>query len=160
MTEIRVKVADFAVSAESGVLATIGLGSCVAIALYDPQAGVGGLAHILLPSVAMSRERGNRAKFAGTAVPLLVEQMQSLGARAPRLRAKLVGGSSMFASLVPTPGLQIGERNVMAARDALARAGISLVAQDVGGDHGRSVYFHVADGSLVVRSLRKGNVVL
>ncbi|HEU4566143.1 MAG TPA: chemotaxis protein CheD [Gemmatimonadaceae bacterium] len=158
--QIRVKVADFAVSAEPVTLVTIGLGSCVAVALHDASAGVGGLAHVLLPSESMSRDRGNRAKFAGTAVPLLVERMQALGARTARLQAKLAGGSSMFSTLTPAGGLQMGERNVLAVREALARMGIPIAAQDVGGEHGRSVYFSVGDGAMLVRSIKMGNVVL
>ncbi|HJU65621.1 MAG TPA: hypothetical protein VJ596_08080, partial [Gemmatimonadaceae bacterium] len=67
---------------------------------------------------------------------------------------------SMFTSLVPTGTIQMGERNVLATRQALERAGIPLVAEDVGGGHGRSVYFHLCDGRVEVRSLVKGNAVL
>ncbi len=160
MTEIRVRVADYAVAATPESIVTIGLGSCVAITLHDAVAGIGGLAHVLLPSEAMSRERENRAKFAGTAVPLLIEQMQARGARLARMQAKLAGGAAMFASLIATPGLQMGERNVMAARAALQLAGIPLVGQDVGGDFGRSVFFTVADGLVRVRSVRRGEIVV
>lgn len=160
MTEIRVHVADFAIAAAPAVIATIGLGSCVAVALHDAQASLGGLAHVLLPSEAMSRERENRAKFAGTAVPLLIEQMVANGARLTRLRAKLAGGAAMFSSLVQSPGLQMGERNVLACQAALRAAGIPLVGQDVGGDFGRSVYFSVADGALRVRSVRRGEIIV
>jgi chemotaxis protein CheD len=160
VTEIRVRVADYAVAATPELIVTIGLGSCVAITLHDAVAGIGGLAHVLLPSEAMSRERGNRAKFAGTAVPLLIEQMQARGARLPRMQAKLAGGAAMFASLIASPGLQMGERNVMAARAALQVAGIPLVGQDVGGDFGRSVFFTVADGLMRVRSVRRGEIVV
>jgi chemotaxis protein CheD len=158
--EVRLKVADLAVSAEPVVLATIGLGSCVAVALYDRVAAIGGLAHILLPALGMSRDRANRAKFAGTAVPLLVERMQALGARPSRLEARIAGGARMFSALLPASGLQIGDRNVLAVRDALARAAIPIAGEDVGGEHGRSVYLHVADGRVIVKSLRKGNVEL
>lgn len=160
MSEIRVRVADYAVSAAPDVLVTIGLGSCVAISLHDPVAGVGGLAHILLPSEAMSRERENRAKFAGTAVPLLIEHMLTLGARHARLQAKLAGGAAMFAALVTSQTLQMGERNVIACRAALQAAGVPVVGQDVGGDFGRSVYFNVADGVMRVRSVRRGELVV
>jgi chemotaxis protein CheD len=159
-TEIRVKVADLAVADASGLLVTVGLGSCVAIVLHDAQAQVGGLAHVLLPSTGMSQDRTNRAKFPSTAVPLLCERMQALGARTGRIRARIVGGASMFTSLLSATGLQIGERNVVATRAALERAGIPIVAQEVGGDYGRSVYFHVRDGRLIVKSLRAGHVVL
>jgi chemotaxis protein CheD len=159
-TEVRVKVADYAVAGGSTLLITVGLGSCVAIALHDPQAHVGGLAHVLLPSTGMSQDRSNRAKFPSTAVPLLCDRMQALGARTGRLRAKIVGGASMFTSLLSASGLQIGERNVVATRAALEHAGIPIIAQEVGGDYGRSVYFHVDDGRLVVKSLKAGHVVL
>ena len=158
--EIRVKVADFAVADARAMLVTVGLGSCVAIALYDPQVRVGGLAHVLLPSTGMSQDRTNRAKFPSTAVPLLCERMQALGARTGRMRAKIVGGASMFTSLLSATGLQIGERNVVATRAALEHAGIPIVGQEVGGDYGRSVYFDVHDGSVTIKSLRTGHVVL
>jgi len=160
VTETRVRVADAAVLRGVGILSTVGLGSCVAIALYDPEAAVGGLAHIMLPSETMSKDRCNRAKFPSSAVPLLLERMRGLGARDERIRARIVGGASMFTSLLPAGGLQMGERNLLATRTALARAQIPIIAEEVGGEHGRSVYLHVGDGRLEVRSMMRGNVVL
>ena len=159
-TEIRVKVAECAVGRDEQTLITIGLGSCVAIALYDATARVGGLAHTLLPDETMARDRANPAKFAASAVTLLLAEMTRLGADAKRIRAKLVGGASMFANLLPAGGINIGDRNVAAARRALERNGIRIVAEDVGSDHGRSVHFHLDDGRVEVRSLKKGNRVL
>jgi len=160
VSEILVRVADAATAQGGTVLRTVGLGSCVAIVLHDAEARVGGLAHILLPSQSLSRDRENRAKFPGTAVPFLLEQMCALGARAERVTAKIAGGASMFGTLLPSSTLQMGERNVLATREALEHAKIPLVAQEVGGDHGRSVYFHVNSGTVEVRSLSKGDVVL
>ena len=159
MSEIRVRVADWAVGAGDDVLATIGLGSCVAIMLHDAAARIGALAHVLLPSEGLSRDGGNRAKFPSTAVPLLIQEMRKRGARGP-YTAKLAGGSSMFASLIPAGAINMGERNIAATREALTEAGVSIVKSDVGGDHGRSVFFHVADGRVVVRSLKRGELVL
>jgi len=159
-TEIRVKVADCAVGRDDQTLITIGLGSCVAIMLYDEVARVGGLAHTLLPDESMARDRSNPAKFAASAVALLLAEMTRLGADARRLRAKLVGGSSMFANLIPAGGINIGDRNVAAARQALRASVVPIVAEDVGSDHGRSVHFFLDDGRVEVRSLKKGNRVL
>lgn len=153
------KVADFAVGRGDGVISTIGLGSCVAIVIYDRQTRVGGMAHVLLPSEGLSRDKENRAKFPGTAVPLLLEEMKKLGARGP-YTAKIAGGSSMFGALLPAGGINMGERNVVSARQALSEAGIPLAAQDVGGDYGRSVYFHLDDGRVLVRSLKSGDRAL
>jgi chemotaxis protein CheD len=157
--EIRVKVADYAVAA-AGTIATIGLGSCVAIVLYDPEARVGGLAHVLLPSETMSRDKSNPAKFPTTAVPLVMEEMRRLGAVAARVRAKIVGGASMFGNLMPPGGINIGERNVNAVREVLAVANVPIIAEDTGSDYGRSVYLFLGDGRVEVRSLRKGSRVL
>jgi chemotaxis protein CheD len=158
VTDVRVRVADLAAATE-GTLTTLGLGSCVAIALHDPVARVGGLAHILLPDITMARDRSNPAKFPSTAVPALVIRMTALGAQTARIRAKIVGGASMFASLLPRNGLNVGERNVAAARAALSAAGIDLVGEEVGADHGRNVVLYVDDGRVEVRSLKKGTRV-
>jgi chemotaxis protein CheD len=160
IAEIRVKVADYAVSRGPQIIATIGLGSCVAIALYDRDTQIGGLAHILLPNQAMSRETANPAKFPETIVPLMLEQMREMGTRHARVEAKIVGGASMFGQLVSATGINVGERNVVATRDALAASGVPIVAEDTGLDYGRSVYFHLADGRLEVRSLKKGDRVI
>jgi len=158
--EIRVKVADFAVARDEQTLITIGLGSCVAIMLYDAAARIGGLAHTLLPDESMARDRSNPAKFAASAVTLLLAEMTRLGADARRVRAKLVGGASMFSNLLPKGSINIGDRNVLAARQALGRCDVPIDAEDVGSDHGRSVHFYLEDGRVEVRSLKKGNRVI
>jgi chemotaxis protein CheD len=158
--QIFVKVAHHATGGAGDVLVTLGLGSCVAIVLHDGKAKVGGLAHALLPEPALARDRHNYAKFASTAVPMLVEEMEALGARARRLEARLVGGASMFATLMVPGSLNMGERNIRAAREALRKAAIPLLGEAVGGDFGRSVRFTVAEGRTVVSSVGKADVVL
>jgi chemotaxis protein CheD len=157
--EIRVKVADYAV-AGAGTISTIGLGSCVAIILYDAVAHVGGMAHVLLPHATMSRDQSNPAKFPSSVVPLLLDEMGLLGSKRERVRAKIVGGASMFANLIPSGGINIGERNIVAVRAVLSEVKIPIVAEDVGSDHGRSVFFFLDDGRVEVRSLKKGSRVL
>ena len=157
--DIRVRVADYAVTAD-GTISTIGLGSCVAIVLYDGVARVGGLAHVLLPYESMSRDRSNPAKFPATIVPIMLSDMRQLGARHERIRAKIVGGASMFGNIMPSGGINIGERNVVAVRETLADAKVPIIAEDTGADYGRSVYLFVDDGRVEVRSLRKGSRVL
>lgn len=159
MNEIRVKVADYAVGQGDMVLSSVGLGSCIAIALWDPRTAIGGLAHILVPTPSLARDTSNPAKFPSTAIPLLVEEMRRRGASAD-IAAKIAGGASMFASLLAPGSTNMGERNAVATRQALDDAGVRLVAEDCGGEHGRSVYFHLRDGALHVRSLKVGDRVL
>ena len=155
--ECIVKVADWAAERGESVLVTLGLGSCVAIMLHDPGAGAGGgagaMAHVLLPSRSLSRDTTNPAKFPETAVPFLIERLSALGADPRRLVAKLAGGASMFAQLMTPGSLQMGERNIVAARSVLRAAGIPIAAEAVGGGSGRSVRFYVADGRVEIRSV-------
>lgn len=160
MTEILVRVADLNVGGVDDVLVTVGLGSCVAIALYDAVARVGGLAHILLPSPALSRETDNAAKFPQLALPRLVELMAARGASSKRIAARIAGGASMFANLAPSGTIQMGERNVVATRQALSASGVPLVGEAVGGDFGRTVRLFVADGRLEVSSVAHGTQIL
>lgn len=155
-----VKVAQAAVGGPDDTLVTLGLGSCVAILLHDAEARVGGLAHVLLPEPALSRDQSNASKFATTAVPALVQEMARMGARPGRLKARLVGGAAMFQTLMVPGSLNMGARNINASRQALEDAGIPVVAEEVGGDYGRSVRFYVGAGKTTVSSVGKADVVL
>ena len=142
------------------VLSVLGLGSCVVVVLYDREARIGGLAHILLPDPSHSQQRQIPWRFATTAVPALLAELETAGANRRRITARIVGGAGMLPELVPPDGIRIGERNVAAARSALARHGIEIVAEDVGGDNGRSLRFHLEDGRVRVTRHGKSHVEL
>jgi chemotaxis protein CheD len=154
--EIIVKVADLRYGPGNDILVTIGLGSCVGIVLYDATAHVGGLAHVLLPSPALGRQDSHPAKFPQTAVPLLLEQMGQHGASIRRISARLIGGASMFSGLGAPGTIQMGERNVVASRQALHLHGVAIVGEATGGDFGRTVRLWVADGRVEVSSVAHG----
>jgi len=151
--EIAVKVADLVVERGDAVLVTWGLGSCVAMMLLDPHAQAAGMAHVLLPSPSLSREVGSPGKFPQTALPELLARLRGLGADPGRVVAKLVGGSTMFANLLSPGTVHMGERNVLSCRSTLRQAGIPIVAEDVGGGLGRSVWLEVASGRVTIRSV-------
>lgn len=154
--EVVVRVADLRCGMGDDTLITVGLGSCVAILLYDAGARVGGMAHILLPSPALSRKDHNPAKFPQTAVPRLLELMAADGAQPQRVTARLAGGASMFASLAPPGTIQMGERNLVAARQVLNTHGVPLVGEAVGGDFGRTVRFRICDGRVQISTVAHG----
>jgi chemotaxis protein CheD len=154
--ELMVRVADLRVGVANDVLVTLGLGSCVAILLHDAEARIGGLAHILLPSPALSRMDANPAKFPQSAVPRLIELMVADGASPGRITARLAGGASMFAALAPPGTIQMGERNLVAARQVLSSHGVPLVGEAVGGDFGRTVRLRVEDGRVEVSTVAHG----
>jgi chemotaxis protein CheD len=154
--EIVVKVADLRSGLENDTLVTVGLGSCVAVLLHDAQARVGGLAHFLLPSPALSRVNSNPAKFPQTAIPRLIELMVADGANPQRITARLAGGASMFGGLAPPGTIQMGERNLVAARQVLNSHRVPLAGEAVGGDFGRTVRMRVSDGRIEVATVAHG----
>lgn len=158
--ERMVRVSHAEVAGEDDVLVTLGLGSCVAIILHDPVARMGALAHVLLPEPQLERVPSHPAKFASTAVAYLVDAMESAGAARGRMVARLVGGASMFGSLLSQGRLHTGERNIRAARAALADLAIPLEAEEIGREHGRSVYFYPATGRVRVTSYQFEEVEL
>jgi chemotaxis protein CheD len=156
-----VGIAELEVARAPAILTALALGSCVAVILHDPVARVGGLAHVLLPSPAVGRPRADEpGRFAPSAVAALHAGLLRLGAAAPRLTARLVGGASMFTALQPAGTIQMGERNVHALREALHRLGIRNIGEVVGGDFGRSADFDVATGRVTVTSYSHGPVEL
>jgi chemotaxis protein CheD len=157
---VAVHIGDVKVAGDGATLLTIGLGSCVAIALYDPEVRIGGLAHAMLPHPSNGRKDAPPGRFAATAVPQLVELMKEAGAAPERIRARLAGGASMFRDLLEGDGLKLGRRNVDAAREALAALDIAIDGEDVFGTYGRSVYLNTGDGSLRVTSVRQPDVIL
>lgn len=157
---VAVRIGEVRVARERSILFTIGLGSCVAIVLYDAQACIGGLAHAMLPAPLRTHREPAPGRCVSTAVPALLDEMLGQGAREAHIRARLAGGAAMFAALLPEDGLRLGTRNVEAARAALVSAGIPLVGEEVGGEHGRSVFLDTGDGSLVVRSAIRPDVCL
>ena len=147
MAEISVRMGELAASADpAAVLVSIGLGSCIGLALVDAAAGVCGLGHIMLPGPG---DVGRRppSTFADTAVPALLHEVRSRGAR--RLVAVIVGGAQMFGG--GAGKMQVGMRNEEAVRDALRAAGVSIAAADTGGGSGRTVRVYVGDARVTSR---------
>lgn len=154
---IKVGMADLKVGSAPDALISYGLGSCVGIAIYDGVAKVGGLAHIMLPDSSQSRKGENPAKFADTAIPILVRDMVKLGAVQNRLIAKIAGGAQMFNFSGSNDVLRIGERNAEAVKMILQKEGIKIVAEDIGGSHGRTVELILDSGIYKIKTIEKGN---
>jgi chemotaxis protein CheD len=125
-----------ATNTPADVLACIGLGSCIGLALVDRQRGVAGLAHVMLPEAGRA-DPPQSYKFADLAVPALVDLVQAHGATRSRLEAALVGGAAMFQ--FGGSGQDIGARNEAAVRRQLDRAAVPVRAAETGGGRGRTI---------------------
>lgn len=93
---IKVGMADLNICKSPNAITTLGLGSCIGIAIYDPVTKIGGLAHIMLPDSTKIRNNSNIAKFADTGIVELVNRMVRAGAGRTRMVAKIAGGAKMF----------------------------------------------------------------
>lgn len=153
---IVVGMADLKAVKTPGVLTTLGLGSCVGIALYDARAKVAGLAHIMLPDSTAIQNNSNKAKFADTAIVELLLQMEKLGAKKGGVRAKIAGGAQMFAFNATNENLRVGDRNVEATKKALAKLGIPLIASETGASFGRTVELYSDDGKFLIKAIGQG----
>lgn len=143
-----VGIGQLAVCHSPEQLMCLGLGSCVAVILYDPLNKVGGIVHVLLPKAPPTPD--SEGKYADTGTRRLVREMSVNGAHRDRMVAKLVGGAQMFKTL----NLQIaniGHLNIQEARKVLKEYPIRVIAEDTEGDRGRSAYFDSATGRVTVK---------
>lgn len=153
-------MAEFGVvGRDEGILRTT-LGSCVGLVLIDERTGKMGLAHIVLPK-CHENATPTPGKFADTAGPALFAAMGLSAPEAPRrLKAKIAGGANMFAGIVKNEMIRMGEQNIRAVREWIAKAGIALVAENVGGTKGCKVVLDPKSGKVTVSSLGGGTVEL
>ena len=148
---VQVGISELVVSEGSDTLKSYGLGSCLAIALYERESGIGGLAHAMLPDGdAVANSDTKPGKYADTAIRALLRRMVERGANYTDVEAKIAGGSDMFE--FESFGDGVGKRNVAAARRELEKLGVPIVAEDVGGAHGRTVEFTPGTGTLIVKT--------
>ena len=118
---------------------------------------VAGMAHIMFPSSDISRETTVKAaKYADLAVPEMLAQLVKLGADPTRIEAKMAGGAQMFALNTKNDMMRIGPRNVEATREMLKKLSIPLVAEDTGGNYGRTIELDTETGILLVKSVNRG----
>ncbi len=150
---IKVRMADLAVTDKPATLVTLGLGSCVGICLIDSATKVAAMAHIMLPDSKSARNVTNTAKFADTAIAIMVDKMLSLGAKQTRMIAKIAGGAQMFSLNRQIELLNIGARNADTVRNVLKEMKISLVADETGGNFGRSIEFDSVTGKMRIKTV-------
>lgn len=144
-----VHVGQIFTSAQPHTVSTI-LGSCVAVCLFDPVLGAGGLNHFLLPQCVSNGVSSPR--FGNVAIAQLIAEMQRHGSSASRIQAKVFGGASVIET-APREDGSLGMQNVTLARRMLWEAGIPVIAEDVGGSQGRKLVFQTATGAAWVRKL-------
>ncbi|MCT4663105.1 MAG: chemotaxis protein CheD [Tissierellales bacterium] len=157
---VKVGMADLNIVKTPGSITTLGLGSCVGVTLYDPRSKIAGLAHVMLPSSKEIKNNSNKAKFADTAIEILLEKMIKAGARKQSIVAKMAGGAQMFNFSSKNDVLKIGERNAIASKKKLKELGIRIIAEDTGGNYGRTIELNADNGELFIKTIGHGTSII
>jgi len=154
---IKVGIAQMDVVKAPNTIRTSGLGSCVGVILYDESKQIAGLIHVMLPDSSLGRSDAvNVAKFADTGIKALIELLKLEGVHAFRLKAKIAGGAQMFQFTSDKDSMRIGPRNVEAVKVELRKNSIPLVAEDTGGNSGRTIEFDPITSKLNIRTVNQG----
>ena len=155
--EIRIKMAEYEIAEPPHVLVTLGLGSCIGLALYDKYTKVSGLIHYMLPE---SNGKTDPAKYADTGIPNLIEKMIEVGAKRRNIIAKIVGGAKMFSFGNDSSVMNIGQRNAEAAKEILKKEKIKIIAEDTGENFGRTMRFFTDTGEVKVTSYKRDDLLI
>jgi chemotaxis protein CheD len=146
---IHVIQGDYAVARDDSSVLTAILGSCVAACIRDPQTGIGGMNHFLLPEAKASSSE--QVLYGAQSMELLINALLKAGARKEKLEAKIFGGARMIAGLS-----DIGRSNGEFALRFLRNEGIPCLAESLGGTKARRIRFWPASGR--AKQMLLGNV--
>ncbi len=155
--ESTVGMGEIMVAESPNLLRAVGIGSCIAVALYDRDTTIGSLAHIMLPCIEESHNKSHPARFSDVAIGIMIGEIKERGARIQNVRAKIFGGANMFPEIISSDStMDIGKRNISAVREELEKHNIEIIAEEVGDHIGRTVLFNTEDGSVVVKTAHNG----
>jgi chemotaxis protein CheD len=132
------------------VLVTYSLGSCIGVGIYDPQAGVAGLLHYMLPESNLDKKKAqkNPCMFGDTGIPLLFRSAYEWGAKKSRIKIIVAGG----AQILDQAGLfNIGKRNHTLLRKLFWKNNVMIDYEDVGGTVNRTLKMAVKDGEVSLK---------
>ncbi|WP_044337379.1 chemotaxis protein CheD [Rossellomorea aquimaris] len=156
-TVVKVGIADMNIVGEGSSIRTSGLGSCIGVVIYDEIIKLAGMVHVMLPHSTIGKEPSiNLAKYADTGIDELIRQLDVRGADVRRLKCKMAGGAQMFQFKTKSDVMRIGPRNADAVKEALLKHRVPIIAEDIGGNKGRTIEFFPSTGILHVRKVNEG----
>lgn len=153
LEQLKVGIADYKITKAPNTLVTVGLGSCVGIALYDKKTKSGGLLHIMLPDSTSFKDTSKWEKFADIAIPKVVAKLSNN--QPEKLVAKLAGGASMFNFNTSNKNLQIGKRNIEMVKKTLNDLSIPILGEHLGGNSGRTMFVDLETFDVTVRLVNR-----
>jgi len=152
MNRIVVGISDLKVSGNiEDALITYALGSCIAVAVYDPMVKVGGLLHFMLPNstLDLNKSKATPGMFADTGIPLLFKSCYRLGAEKKHMIVKIAGGANILDN---SSYFRIGQKNITASRKIFWKNNVLIDGEDTGGNHNRTVSLDISTGKVVIKN--------
>jgi chemotaxis protein CheD len=157
---IEIGMADMKMVQAPATLVTRGLGSCLGVVFFEPFKKIGALFHPMLPKIDEGRVKTNPYKFVDSGIATVLEEFKKRGVSTITISAKIFGGGHMFSSIPSDSIFNIGARNAEVAREVLASCGVKVLVEDTGGNRGRTIFFDVATGRVIVKTLFHGEKIL
>jgi chemotaxis protein CheD len=153
-TVISVVQGQYYVTANPNEYITTVLGSCIAVCIRDPDIGMGGMNHFMLPDSASADTAplSEAMRYGSYSLERLINAIMRFGGRRDRLEIKAFGGASTCQ-----PSSQVGERNIQFIENYLRTEGLSLAASDLGGLAVRRVRYHPSAGRAFLRDCKDSN---
>lgn len=147
---VRLLPGEFFVSGEEAVLTTV-LGSCVSACIRDPDSGIGGMNHFMLPNAESdgAQDKESAGRYGAHAMEFVIEGILRLGGRRENLEVKLFGGGRIVEGMS-----DVGRRNIDFVHDYLSGSGIAVAAEDLGLAFPRKINYFVPSGRVMVKKLR------
>jgi chemotaxis protein CheD len=153
---IEIQMAQMKISEAPAVLVTKGLGSCLGITFFDPIKKIGAMAHPMLPDINNARVKSNPSRFVNSVIIHTLEELEKKGCLSSRILVKLFGGAHMFSFINTDSVLNVGQKNIEMALATLKELNLKIVGQEVGGTFGRTIYLHLNDGKVLVKTVSWG----
>lgn len=157
--DIKVGIADMAITRQEGTLITYALGSCIGVSFYDPAIKLGALLHIMLPEVGTMNE-ANVFKFADSGIRETLRKLAVFGGMKSRYICKIAGGARMFEIQGTSSIGNIGERNAESVKSVLRSEQLRVAKQDVGANYARTMLLDVETGNVMIRTFGRPELIL
>jgi len=158
---VMVSMAEIHVLKGQGQFSCLGLGSCIGLCMMDASSNVAGMAHVMLPETFPDRVGEKPGKFADTAIPELLAQLEKAGARRDKLVCAIAGGAQVFKfGGEGANRLEIGRRNAESVISHLKNYGMSPKGKEIGGTLGRTMTLCIETGVVMVRTVTQGERTL
>jgi chemotaxis protein CheD len=143
MQPIDVNTGEVRSSNEKALLRSIAIGSCIAVASFDPVNKAGVIAHIMLPGKAPEKTRA-KTKYAQDAIDEMMRLFREYGTDEKDVYVCLVGAGNVLKKDDDT----VCQKNIDSVTTILFERGIDIKAVVLGGMERKSVFMDIPSGTV------------